>query len=764
MPPRASRPTASASAVSARPRRIDFERQILMQAPPDATGYCLVILEQEPAAPSGVAAKRRNATATQIWQLSPFERPEDVGLEPDQHYQIQWVDKDDAPVGAMPLSGAAWLHYFEGIPDPAVPEDEMIDRVLRTNLALRQERDGFRSRLKALAKETRRWKRRSQKLRAALKASGGKFHLKDAAIGAAAGWALSHIPLENIAELVREKGPEYLEQLLGLLRDSEATQQQEAVAEKPADWDKQGSAPHHAENEEPSPVPVAEPMPEQVAGPQGARADTQPRAKKKAASRTVRLGDALTLALAQTEVDALAGAIAVMHCLGNRPPITEAEVHALQTSPASQLREQFQAELVKWHCYGAPLWGPPRDAADRVWRDVVRAFSSPCHLARLLEEACAKLQDFQFSTEASQYVAELVSLWGSYEGTWQVARSADQKIGTAQHMLKDHRKVHKAFSHLSKKSPGTNFVALCHREAIGMLRSALASLQALGPSTPTLKSPSSAQLTAALNLAKTRAGQLSAAVAVARCLGPKPMSDSEITTLHSVPKDELQQCLQKALLHLAGSRELSLAPVNGTYEEIWLTAGLAFNSICYLGDSLQRACAKRNINGFSREASNHVHLLDQLWEEYGDAWPTTRAAHQRIGMVQRMLTELQVWYEELRGLPKQTSATRVLARCAREAIKMIQGAKTVMESSQPVQTSSDARVQPVNSPKPAHPSPLTNRAPSPPATTSTPEGHSPERGSKGPPLEPPASQLELPLGAQPMVPEAAELDPAKVAA
>lgn len=754
MPPRASRPIASAPTVSARPRRIDFERQILMQAPPDATGYCLVILEQEPVASNGVAAKRRNATATQIWQLSPFERPEDVGLEPDQHYQIQWVDKDDAPVGAMPLSGAAWLHYFEGIPDPAVPEDEMIDRVLRTNLALRQERDGFRSRLKALAKETRRWKRRSQKLRAALKASGGKFHLKDAAIGAAAGWALSHMPLENIAELVREKGPEYLEQLLGLLRDSEATQQQEAVAEKPADGDKQGSAPHPAENEAPSPVPVAEPMPEQVAGPQGARPDTPPRAKKKVASRTVHLGDALALALAQTEADALAGAIAVMHCLGNRPPITEAEVHALQTSPASQVREQFQAELIKWHYYGSRL-GPPRDAADRLWLDIVRAFSSPCHLSRLLKDACDKLQDFKFSTEASQYVAELMSLWGSYEGIWQGARSADQKIGTAQHMLKDHQKVHKAFSHLSKKSPGTNFVALCHREAIGMLRSALASLRALGPSAPTLKSPSSAQMTAALNLAKTRAGQLSGAVAVARCLGPKPMSDSEITTLQTVPKDELQQCLQKALLHLAGSRELSMAPVNGTYEEIWLTAGLAFNSMCYLGDSLQRACAKRNINGFSIEAINHIRHLHVLWEEYGDAWATTRAAHQRIGMVQSMLTELQVWREELRGLPKQTSATVVLARCAREAIKMIQGAKTVMESSQPVQTSSGARVQPANSPKPAHPSPPTNRAPRPPAATSTSEGLSPERGSKGPPLQPPGSLLELPLGAQPMAPEAA---------
>lgn len=199
-------------------RRVDFERQLLVQAPPDAVRY-RVLLDRHPQSAEQVlqAMKeslenldlingelnpkktRKLARAgapgrSKSLSLVPFEPPTDIGLQAGRHYPLVWEDDASNVIAAQPLMGLAYLYYFDGPPDARAPDDEATDRVIRTSISLRKRQKRLKAHMRELIQEKRELRARISELNAELKeaqedaeaelnAAQREFHSKDFLLG-----------------------------------------------------------------------------------------------------------------------------------------------------------------------------------------------------------------------------------------------------------------------------------------------------------------------------------------------------------------------------------------------------------------------------------------------------------------------------------------------------------------------------------------------------------------------------------------------------
>lgn len=111
----------SRSARTARPEvawpRVAFDEQVLSQAPPEATGYRLVLPSRAEKGGPIVLPTADASGAIRFWRLRPFELPDDIRLRDGQVYRLLWIDAQGVavpPSGTRQLPG---LRFFLGPPD-----------------------------------------------------------------------------------------------------------------------------------------------------------------------------------------------------------------------------------------------------------------------------------------------------------------------------------------------------------------------------------------------------------------------------------------------------------------------------------------------------------------------------------------------------------------------------------------------------------------------------------------------------------------------
>lgn len=199
-------------------RRVDFERQLLVQAPPDAVRYRLLLGQEPPSIEQAMRAMteslenlelihgdlnrkkvRKLARAgapgrSRSLSLVPFEAPTDIGLQAGRHYPILWEDDASNVIAAQPLMGPSYLYYFEGPPDARGSDDEAADRVIRTSISLRRKQKRLKAQVTELIQKKKELRMRIAELNAELKeiqedadaalsAAKGEFHYKDFLLG-----------------------------------------------------------------------------------------------------------------------------------------------------------------------------------------------------------------------------------------------------------------------------------------------------------------------------------------------------------------------------------------------------------------------------------------------------------------------------------------------------------------------------------------------------------------------------------------------------
>lgn len=108
---------ADRSQPAERARRVPFEQQVLCQAPPEATGYRLVL----PLGSHAEIPKLAPAPSTQgelrAWCLCPFELPDDIRLRDGHVYRILWVGPQGELVAPQRTQHLPALHFFLGPAD-----------------------------------------------------------------------------------------------------------------------------------------------------------------------------------------------------------------------------------------------------------------------------------------------------------------------------------------------------------------------------------------------------------------------------------------------------------------------------------------------------------------------------------------------------------------------------------------------------------------------------------------------------------------------
>ena len=498
-----------------RPRRIAIERQVLMQAPKEARGYSLDWPRQGQGTPNGASPNRPSGTEEiKIWLLDPFERPDGVRLEEDQYYQIRWFDKK-----GQKLTGCAtaWLHYFDGIPDAPVREDELIDRLLDNHRALKKECKKLRardkkSRMKSTKKKSR-WKERIQELKDELKEQGDQFHWKELVFGAGAILAWEHIPRERLLALLTENAPAIWAQIRAMRDSDKAKQEKPMAAESPAEATQESSTPD-ASMKPPDPVPspaaqnvptpqnsppssstpAAQQAPNQTAPPRSpctreatemlrealAKLESLPQPAKKLEAPSRAILEASLDLVVKAPAGALAGAVAVARWLGGLPT-TEADLHALRATPTARLRKELQGALLHLASSRECAFVPPRDAENGMWLDAGWAFNAVCYLGTGLCAAYAGKEGLGFPVPESQQISMLEHLWEHYGEAWPELGSPAGRIGMLRSMLADLQGWAAELNQLSGKIRATQILARAAREAIGMLQSALTQLETPQP-------------------------------------------------------------------------------------------------------------------------------------------------------------------------------------------------------------------------------------------------------------------------------------------
>lgn len=201
-----------------RVRRVDFERQLLVQAPPDAVRYRVLLGRHPQSVEQAIRTMEesfenlellygelnqkktrklaRGGTPDRSRSLSlvPFESPTDIGLQAGRHYPVLWEDDASNVIAAQPLMGPAYLYFFDGPPDALGSDDEAADRVIRTSISLRKKQKRLKEHVRELIQEKKELRARIAELNAELKSvredadeklktAEREFHYKDFLLG-----------------------------------------------------------------------------------------------------------------------------------------------------------------------------------------------------------------------------------------------------------------------------------------------------------------------------------------------------------------------------------------------------------------------------------------------------------------------------------------------------------------------------------------------------------------------------------------------------
>lgn len=94
-----------------------FEQQVLCQAPPEATGYRLVLPLGSHAETPKLAPESSTRGELRAWCLRPFELPDDIRLRDGHVYRILWVGPQGELVAPQRTQHLPALHFFLGPAD-----------------------------------------------------------------------------------------------------------------------------------------------------------------------------------------------------------------------------------------------------------------------------------------------------------------------------------------------------------------------------------------------------------------------------------------------------------------------------------------------------------------------------------------------------------------------------------------------------------------------------------------------------------------------
>lgn len=410
-------------------RRVDFERQLLMQAPPKAVRYRLLLdketeraehavqstikeahenFELAQGAPSLKKLRKlaRQATPGRSKSLSlfPFESPSDIGLRAGRHYLVAWEDEDSNVVPAPPLMGAAQFYYFEGSPDPLGPEDEAADRVIRTNIALREELTRVRVQVRELLRTKRDLSTRIEDLEqdlhetrdeaaASLQKAKSEFHYKDFFLGMVLSVGAVGVNQVNWTNV----GKGLWERLEPIIRSVE-----EAIQSKQS---------------------------------QGNGATESANTADGAASYTDREGakpDEHRLKI--TEPGPFAAAVYTARTLRNMP-FTEADIEQLRTAPIDTLHQQLRDELLLAASRYDPSDAMSKDTTANVWQTARSLFVGVHHLSAELLDCAESRPDVAPKGSLDRPVHRLTRIWLAHQKSIPTSGPKDNQLQAVRELL-----------------------------------------------------------------------------------------------------------------------------------------------------------------------------------------------------------------------------------------------------------------------------------------------------------------------------------------
>lgn len=212
----------AAASTSPRRPRVALEDQLVLQAPPAAHSYRLVLgadpkLGFADYAPSGGG----------VWSLFPFAPPNDLRLQEDRIYRVVWLDRNGRELPPSDIDPMPVLHFFLGPPDaPLSAEQLQIRQLGRTCATLRrqvqqleEERTALRHRLLAQKKKARRRVRRLLKTSQAKQKATPTWLIP--ALAFAAGSLLRPFSLEDLPlASVRAEVTQFIEDIKNKLSDA----------------------------------------------------------------------------------------------------------------------------------------------------------------------------------------------------------------------------------------------------------------------------------------------------------------------------------------------------------------------------------------------------------------------------------------------------------------------------------------------------------------------------------------------------------------
>ena len=155
-----ARKPAPESAPAEHARRVAMDRQLLAQAPPEASGYRLVLPPRAESEEPGYVPTGTGYGQPAWWTLRPFQLPDDDRLLPGRLYKVVWVDAKGARVPPAGSRAIPCLHYFLGaaeIDSERADEYEALMKLARgtsKESAVREEI--VRQRLRAMQREDER--------------------------------------------------------------------------------------------------------------------------------------------------------------------------------------------------------------------------------------------------------------------------------------------------------------------------------------------------------------------------------------------------------------------------------------------------------------------------------------------------------------------------------------------------------------------------------------------------------------------------------